>query len=215
MIRKWFGITVLVALAIFLLNSSGCARSQKLTAINVQPGNGTFPKGDPTLFINYKAYGTYIHPPQTLDVTNQASWQTDNPLLLTVTAGKVAPTTGCGVGQIFATIHDSSNDIVSNMVTITVEGPASQGCPTNTQTFNLTVDVSAGAADGTITSSPAGINCGTTCGAPFPAGSSVSLNPTPTTGHAFLGWTSGCTSINVNTCNVTMNSDVTVIGSFD
>jgi hypothetical protein len=215
MVRKWFGISVLVLVAVALLNLASCARSQHLQSINVTPGNGTFAAPDPTAYLLYKAYGTYIHPPQTIDITTQVTWNSDNPLVVTVDAGKVSPTTACGVGQIFATMNQDSNDVQSNQVTITVEGPASLGCPQNSQTFNLSVDVTAGAADGTIASSPAGINCGTTCSAPFAAGASVSLTATPLNGKAFLGWASGCTSVSGQTCNVTLNSDVTVSGSFN
>jgi hypothetical protein len=216
MIRKLSGILVLVVAAIAMLSWSSCARSQKLESINIQPGNGTFAAVDPNAYFLYKAYGTYIHPPQTLDITNQVTWQSDNPLVAQFTApGVISPTTGCGVAQIFATLHNSSNDVVSNLVSITVEGPASQGCPQGIVTYNLSVDVTSGGADGTITSSPSGINCGTTCSAPFPASSSVSLTPTPITGKIFNGWVSGCTSVSGTTCSVTLSSDVTVVGSFN
>jgi hypothetical protein len=196
--------------------SSSCARSQKLTSINIQPGNGTFAKVDPSAFFNYKAYGNYIHPPQTLDITDKVSWQTDNPQVAQFTApGVVSPNTNCGVAQIYATMHDSSNDVVSNQVSITVDGPVSLGCPQTTFTYNLSVDVTSGAGDGTIVSAPSGINCGTTCAFAFPAGSSVALTPSPIQGHNFLGWAPGCTSTVGTTCNVTMNSDVTVSASFD
>ncbi|MGC2447774.1 MAG: hypothetical protein WA477_09020 [Candidatus Sulfotelmatobacter sp.] len=218
MIRKLSGILVLVVAAIAMLSSSSCARSQKLESINVQPGNGTFAKVDPSVYFNYKAYGTYIHPPQTLDITDQVSWQTDNPQVAQIkSAGVISPNTNCGVAQIFATMHDGSNDVVSNQVSITVDGPASLGCPQSTFTYNLSVDIAGGAGDGTIVSAPQGINCGTTCGFAFPAGSTVALTAAPSQGRAFLGWGAGCTSITGSgaTCNVTMNSDVTVTASFN
>lgn len=215
MIRKWVGLACLTASALTLLSLASCARSQKLTSINILPGNGTFANVDPTLSVNYKAYGTYIHPPQTLDITNQVTWQTDTPQVVQFTApGVVSPNTNCGIAQIYATMHNSSNDIVSNLVSITVDGPAALGCPQGSATFNLSVDVTGG-ANGTITSSPAGINCGSTCTAPFPADSSVSLTPTPITGHSFGGWTSGCTSVTGTTCTVTLDTNITVTASFN
>ncbi|HZQ93789.1 MAG TPA: hypothetical protein VFA67_02190 [Candidatus Sulfotelmatobacter sp.] len=214
MIRKWFGISLLVIAAFSVLSSSSCARSQKLTSITIQPGNGTFATVDPSAFFLYKAYGTYIHPPQTRDITAEVTWNTDNPQVAQFTSpGVISPNTNCGIAQIFATMHDSSNDIVSNLVSITVDGPASLGCPTGTVTFNLSVDVT-GATNGSIVSAPAGINCGGTCSASFPAGSSVSLTATPNSGHTFGTW-GGCTSASGTTCNVTMNGDVTVTASFN
>src|SRR5215831_18153659 len=94
MIRKWLGVTALVVIASSLLSLSSCARNQHLVSINVQPGNGTFFSVNPSAFFLYKAYGTYIHPPKTVDITNQVTWQTDNPQVAQVTsAGVVSPNT--------------------------------------------------------------------------------------------------------------------------
>ena len=46
---------------------------------------------------------------------------------------------------------------------------------------------------GTVTSSPAGINCGTTCSQTFSAGTQVTLSATPATGFSFGGWSGSCT----------------------
>jgi len=218
MIRKWFGVMTLALVASSLLSVSSCARNQHLVSINIQPGNGTFFAIDPNAFFLYKAYGTYQHPPQTIDITNQVTWQSDNPQVAHFTsAGVVSPNTNCGVAQIFASMHDSPNDVTSNLVSITVDGPASLGCPNSGATNNLSVDVTANAADGVIVSAPSGINCGTTCSAAFPTGSTVALTASPNAGKSFLGWVSGCTSItgNGSTCNVTLNTDVTVSAFFN
>ena len=216
MIRKWIGIVVLAATASLLLFSLNCARSQKLESINIQPGNGTFAKVDPSAFFNYKAYGSYIHPPQTLEITDKVTWESNNPQVAQFTGpGVVSPNTNCGVAQIYATLNDSSNDVVSNQVSITVDGPVSLGCPQSTFTYNLSVDITAGVGDGTIVSAPSGINCGTTCAFAFQAGSSIALTPSPNQGHNFLGWASGCTSVANTTCNVTMDGNITVSASFD
>lgn len=214
MIRKWFGVAALMLTAIILLSLASCARSQKLTSINILPGNGTFATVNPSAFFNYKAYGTYIHPPQTLDITNKVTWQTDNPQVVQFTApGVVSPNTNCGIAQIFATMHNSSNDVVSNQVSITVDGPASLGCPQGTVTFNLSLNVTGG-ADGVIVSAPSGINCGSTCSGSFPADSSVTLTATPNAGHTFGAW-GGCTSSSGTTCNVTMDGNLTITASFN
>ena len=215
MSRKWFSILVLIAAATLLGTLSSCAYNQHLESIRVQPSvGGTFFIADPSLFFDFKAFGTYIHPPQTKDITALVDWQTDNPQVVQVTStGVVSPSLGCGLGNVFATLKDGSNLVVSNSVPITVDGPASQGCPQGGSTHNLSVSVTGG-ANGTIVSSPAGINCGTTCSAPFSAGSSVALTATPNTGHTFGTW-GGCATVTGTTCNVTLNSDVTVTASFN
>jgi len=218
MIRKWFGVTALAVTACSLLSLSSCAHNQHLVSISIQPGDGTFAAVDPGLFFQYKAYGSYVHPPKTIDITGQVTWQTSNPQVVQFSGpGVVSPNTNCGTAQIFATMHDSPNDIVSNSVSITVDGPASLGCPQGTATNILTVNLTSGASDGTITSAPAGIHCGaggTICAVAFSSGATVSLTATPDTGHTFLGFT-GCTTGSGNTCNVIMNGDVTVTASFD
>jgi hypothetical protein len=45
-----------------------------------------------------------------------------------------------------------------------------------------------GLGSGTVTSSPAGINCGATCSADFDYLTSVQLTPNPATGSTFAGW---------------------------
>ena len=59
----------------------------------------------------------------------------------------------------------------------------------------------AGSGTGTVTSSVAGISCGTTCRAGFKVGSTVVLTAAPTNG-ASVAW-SGCTTSSGNTCTIT------------
>jgi len=46
--------------------------------------------------------------------------------------------------------------------------------------------------EGTITSAPGGISCGTACSAAFAAGTKVTLVATPAPGHQFAGWSGVC-----------------------
>jgi hypothetical protein len=66
---------------------------------------------------------------------------------------------------------------------------------------------------GTITSSPSGINCGSTCTTSFDSGTSVTLTAIPDFGSAFTSWT-GCDSPTGSTCIVSMTSDKTVAATF-
>jgi phospholipase C len=63
----------------------------------------------------------------------------------------------------------------------------------------------AGVGTGTVTSSPGGIDCPTTCSATFPENTQVSLTATPGANDNFAGWTGACTSTNA-TCSVTLHS---------
>jgi Divergent InlB B-repeat domain len=66
---------------------------------------------------------------------------------------------------------------------------------------------------GTVTSSPAGINCGVDCGEEFEAGKEVTLTATPSAGSTFSGWTGGGCS-GTGTCKVTMSASMTVFATF-
>jgi hypothetical protein len=59
--------------------------------------------------------------------------------------------------------------------------------------FALTVIHSSnGTGTGTVTSNPAGIDCGATCSASFASGAVVDLTATPATGSTFVGWSGDC-----------------------
>ena len=224
MIRKWLAIGVVLVIAIALLNLLSCARDQKLQGITVSPATFTYfspaPAGVQQTPITLTAYGSYIHPPETKDITSQVTWTSNNTVVADVSStGELTDGVACGVAGVSATMYTdggnkNGNVVVGNM-TVTVQGPASAGCPQGTSTHNLSVNVTSGAADGVIASSPSGINCGPTCTASFAASSSVSLTATPNSGKIFNGWASGCTSVSGSTCNVTMDADVTVTASFN
>lgn len=65
---------------------------------------------------------------------------------------------------------------------------------------------------GTVTSNPVGIDCGTTCSAPFPLNSIVTLTATPGPGHRFGGWSGACTGS--GDCVVTMTAPQRVTATF-
>src|SRR5271154_2966560 len=126
---KWFGVFALIATATLLFSLSSCAYNQPLISINIPFSGGTFGAPDPSLYFDFKAFGTYVHPPATKDITDIVTWQTDNPQVAQVgSTGVVSPNTGCGLANIYATYYDSPNDVVSNSVPITVNGPAADGC---------------------------------------------------------------------------------------
>ncbi|HVY77799.1 MAG TPA: PKD domain-containing protein, partial [Solirubrobacterales bacterium] len=68
--------------------------------------------------------------------------------------------------------------------------------------FTLKVKKS-GNGQGTLTSNPAGINCGSACEAEYSEGTEVTLTPSPAMGSEFTGWSGACTG--TGTCKVTMS----------
>ncbi len=69
-----------------------------------------------------------------------------------------------------------------------------------------------GAGTGTVTSSPAGIDCGPTCTHAFAHGTSVTLTATPAAGSVFTGWGGACSG--TGTCQLTMSADHSVTADF-
>ena len=72
----------------------------------------------------------------------------------------------------------------------------------------------AGAGSGTVTSSPAGINCGTACSASYSNGTSVMLTAAPATGSTFASWSGACTGT-MTTCTVSMTQARSVTATFN
>jgi Divergent InlB B-repeat domain len=79
-------------------------------------------------------------------------------------------------------------------------------------TFPLTVNKS-GTGEGTVTSSPAGIDCGSECEAEFKEGEEVTLTATPEAGSEFSGWSGDCSG--TSPCVVTISEAKEVTASFE
>lgn len=80
------------------------------------------------------------------------------------------------------------------------------------QRFTLTVTKD-GLGRGTVTSSPAGVNCGTACASDYVINTTVTLTATPALTSLFTGWT-GCDTTNGSTCTVRITSQKAVKASF-
>jgi uncharacterized repeat protein (TIGR02543 family) len=71
-----------------------------------------------------------------------------------------------------------------------------------------------GTGTGTVTSSPSGINCGSTCSAQYENGTTVVLTATPnTTTSTFTGWTGDCTGT-ASSCTVSITQSRNVTANF-
>ncbi len=71
---------------------------------------------------------------------------------------------------------------------------------TSPSSAQLSVTVS---GSGTVTSSPAGINCPTACSASFSNGTSVTLTATPASGSSFSGFSGACSGVN---CQISLSN---------
>ena len=78
------------------------------------------------------------------------------------------------------------------------------------QTLTVT---KAGAGSGTVTSSPAGINCGGDCSEGYASGTSVALTAAASAGSTFAGWSGACSG--TGACAVTMSAARSVTATFN
>ena len=113
--------------------------------------------------------------------------------------GKVDTVT-CGAGKDVVTA-DSIDKLAKDC-----EVPAP---PSPTPTAVITLVVTGG---GAVTSSPAGITCGSICAGAFNVGTSVTLTATPSANQAFAGWGGACTG--TGACVVTADVSKGVTASF-
>ncbi len=120
-------------------------------------------------------------------------------------------TSGTGSGSVSYTVSANSSQS-SRTGNMTIAGKNFTINQDSVNSYNLTVNKS-GTGTGGITSSPAGINCGSNCGASFNSGAVVSLTATPDTGSTFTGWSgSGCSGAGI--CIITMNAGTAVTATF-
>ena len=92
---------------------------------------------------------------------------------------------------------------------ILASGAAAGGATTYTLTVAL-----AGSGSGAVTSSPAGVDCGSTCSHDFASGTQVTLTATAGLGSFFAGWSGGGCS-GIGTCEVTMSAAESVMATFE
>ncbi len=73
-----------------------------------------------------------------------------------------------------------------------------------------------GAGNGTITSVPSGIECGSDCDETYLYGTDVTLTANPDRSSVFAGWSGDCSSCGLNkSCTINIDNDKACIANFD
>ena len=130
---------------------------------------------------------SFSAPPDSVTATLSLATMTSGSSTLTIRASLVAPV---GTFQVHVRGIDGNNDLSDQILALTI-----------TLAPGLTVN-RVGSGSGTVTSDPAGINCGSACSRQFPAGIPVTLTAAPAAGSAFVSWAGGCTGTAL-TCTMT------------
>ena len=81
------------------------------------------------------------------------------------------------------------------------------------QSFKVSVS-KPGSGSGTVTSSPPGVACGSTCSAGFPSGTQVTVTAAASAGSTFAGWSGGGCS-GSGSCTVTVSADTALSATFN
>ena len=116
-----------------------------------------------------------------------------------------------GAGDTFTSWTGARTGAASCSVTVTAAEAVTATFSAPAPSYAVTV-TELGAGTGTVTSTPAGINCPTTCSASFTQNTQVTLNETPATNNTFTGWSGACTG--VAACSVTVTAASSVTATF-
>ena len=128
----------LLAVASLLLTLPACGHDQQLVSITIVPAIETFGDAntpvdlDQGLNVQLRALGSYIHPPVTKDITNQVTWVSNTPQMVTVNSTGLITATGlsCGGTIISATVttNHSEGNISSTGALVTGSMTANVVC---------------------------------------------------------------------------------------
>ena len=179
---------------------------------------------------------SYLVSPLWLDFGPVALSSTSPTQIVTITNTGLSPITGWeggGVNSPFSVSQDcgSSLAVGETCYFYYAFAPATTGFVTaqsrvNTNAGSFTILLQGGAhpaeyslgvtfpgtGRGSVSSSPAGINCNTDCSQTFTAGSLITLTPVADPFSVFSGWSGSCSG--TGNCVVTANADKSVIATF-
>jgi hypothetical protein len=120
--------------------------------------------------------------------------------------------TGLNPETLYTVVVRSVTDPHGNNQNVVVSDPSSE-VSLSTLVARILVVAKSGTGTGTVTSNPAGIDCGATCSASFDHGTPVTLNQQAAPGSRFVGWFGACAGS--GTCTVSMTTELAVTARFD
>ena len=146
--------------------------------------------------------GTIISSPSGISCGSTCSASYDSGTSVTLTA--VADT-----GYTFAGWSGACSGTGSCVVSMTAAKSVSATFTQNAIYYTLTTSKT---GNGTLTSTPSGISCGSTCSYSYTSGTSVTVTATADSGYTFTGWSGACTG--TGACTISMTAAKTVSATF-
>jgi hypothetical protein len=171
--------------------------------------SGAPPPPNPTLTVANSSVaggtGTVTSAPPGIDCGSDCSEPYPNGTAVTLTADP-------GAGSIFAGWGGACFGADPEcQITMTLDRSVTATFEPAGLTYTLTVDKT-GTGDGTVSSTPPGIDCGSDCSEIFLSGTVVELEATPDGSSTFTGWGGACSG--TGGCTVTMHADRAVTATF-
>jgi hypothetical protein len=117
MTRKWLSFVLVCGVTLFV---PSCGHEQQLVSITLQPSGGFVFEGFGAQG-QFTAFGNFIHPPETKDITNQVVWKLDVANLATLTQTGLITynrTDGCGSGNVTATHYNKGSNATAGPVVV-------------------------------------------------------------------------------------------------
>ena len=208
-------VSVLLTL---LLPIYGCGREQPqevdLTSTVASFSSGPGSGGNPTLQVRKSGTGagTVTSSPSGINCGASCSSSFSRGTTVTLSATPASGSVFAGWSGSGCSGTGSCSVRLDASTTVTATFNAIGG---GTGPFTLTVNkVQNGAGTGTVTSTPSGINCGTVCAASFPAGTTVTLTASVSSGQ-FSGWSGGpCSGSTDPSCTLVLNANTSTTATF-
>lgn len=205
---------LLSGIIVSLIFTSSCGRDTPTTVALV--GSPAFSRGhggsNVTLQVNKSGTGTgtVASSPSSISCgsTCSASFSSGTVLTLTATPSSGSAFVGWSGGGCSGTGNCTLTVSANTTVTATFNTSGGSGGLTLTVNKILT-----GGGSGIVSSTPSGISCDPTCSASFPAGTSITLNESVSTGQ-FAGWSGGGCSGTLPSCTFPLTANTTVTATF-
>jgi hypothetical protein len=203
---------VVVVAGLLLLVGCGSDSESGLT-VGPQFDSGSGSGGSSTLTVRKSGTGsgTVTSNPSGISCGTTCSRSFSNGTTVTLTATPASGSVFAGWSGGGCSGTGTCRVAISSSVTVTAVFNAASSPPPPpppSGTFTLTVTrVLNGSSSGSVSSTPAGIACGSTCSATFPSGTAMTLFASVTTG-AFTRWSSGPCSGSTNpSCSFSLNAN--------
>jgi hypothetical protein len=133
---KKAGLLCCLSILVFSLS---CGHPRAMTSMRITPDTATVNGLGLIVPVQYRAYGTFIHPAETVEISQQVEWSTDIPQVATVAnganGGLVTPAgSACGSTNVTATAgrnlvgNGGSGSVMTATAVFKVTDPNITGC---------------------------------------------------------------------------------------